>query len=312
MDSFKLLKPFMIFKMIIFGCIAAGLSYLLNKWLIENNWISLNEYTRFIAPIIEETSKAGFVLYFISKKKIGFMVDAAICGFAVGAGFSLIENIYYLEVLQNSNIFLWIIRGFGTAVMHGSSTAIFAIISKFLIDRFEHHKMYFFLPGLAAAILIHSLFNQFFFTPIIQTAAQLIVLPIIVYFVFQKSEAALRDWMETGLDTDVELLELINEGKISETHIGRYLESLRHKFNGTVLVDMLCYLRIYLELAARAKGLLMMKEAGIGLIIEEDVKEKLRELEYLEKNIGTTAKLTLTPIIPSMARDGWQLNLFKS
>jgi RsiW-degrading membrane proteinase PrsW (M82 family) len=34
-----------------------------------------------------------FNFFLISRKKIGFMIDAAIYGFAVGAGFSMMENI---------------------------------------------------------------------------------------------------------------------------------------------------------------------------------------------------------------------------
>ena len=49
------------------------------------------------------------------------MIDAAIYGFAVGAGFAFIENIYYLHSLEHHKIVVWIIRGLGTAVMHGGT-----------------------------------------------------------------------------------------------------------------------------------------------------------------------------------------------
>ena len=76
--------------------------------------------------------------------KIGFMVDSAIYGFAVGAGFAFVENIYYLQSLENANLFLWIIRGFGTAVMHGGTTAVFAILSKTLTDGKSSSAFYLF------------------------------------------------------------------------------------------------------------------------------------------------------------------------
>jgi hypothetical protein len=59
-----------------------------------------------------------------------FLVDAAQLGFAVGAGFAVVENIQYLRSLADASIALWLVRGLGTAVLHGATTAIFAMMSK--------------------------------------------------------------------------------------------------------------------------------------------------------------------------------------
>ena len=67
--------------------------------------------------------------------RIGFRVDAAIVGFAIGTGFSMAENAYLLHVLTQANITVWIFRGFGTAMMHGGTTAIFAVMAQTLIEK---------------------------------------------------------------------------------------------------------------------------------------------------------------------------------
>ena len=92
----------------------------------------------------------------IRAHKVGFLVDAAIYGFAIGAGFAVIENIYYLHPLDQSNVMVWLIRGCGTAVMHGGTTAIFAILSKSMRDR-HAKKMPVFMPGPLAAIALFRL-----------------------------------------------------------------------------------------------------------------------------------------------------------
>ncbi len=66
---------------------------------------------------------------------MGFRVDSAIHGFAIGAGFAVVENIYYLLVLTDPNPLLWFIRGFGTAMMHSATIAVFAIMAKTNADR---------------------------------------------------------------------------------------------------------------------------------------------------------------------------------
>ena len=92
-------------------------------------------------------------------------------------------------------------------------------------------ETYYFLPGLLMAIVLHSFFNHFFFRPIAMTLGQLILLPLLVSFVFVRSERNLRDWLEIGLDTDVTILEYIKTGTLSETRIGKYLELMRKVLN---------------------------------------------------------------------------------
>lgn len=328
LDSYKLVKITTVLLVILVGIIAAFISFLINKLYFSFITIELNQYARYIAPIIEELLKAFFIIYLISKKKIGFMIDAVIYGFAVGAGFAFLENIYYLSVVESSNIFLWIIRGFGTAVMHGGTTVIFSIITKNLFDRSDKLKVMdylpkwiyanldntlfiIFIPGLFSAIVIHSLFNHLLLPAFVITVLQLLLLPLLIFIIFQRSEKALREWMNSGLDNDVLLLEQIDKGIFSESHAGQYMLSLKSKFSGTVLADMLCLIKIHLELSIRAKGVLLLRKVGLPIIIEDEVKEKLEELKYLEKSIGPTGKLAVAPIFSTSTRDLWQLYLLE-
>jgi len=117
--------------------------------------------------------------------------------------------------------------------------------------------------------------------------------------------------LEIGLDTDVSLLELITTGDIINSKIGLYLQSLKSKLSGEVVADMLCLLRLHLELAIRAKGILLMQDAGFAISTDPEIKEKFSELKYLEKNIGKTGKLAISPILHNSTRDLWQLYFLK-
>lgn len=316
LDSFKLVKPRSILVAIIVGCGVAGLCLVLTRWVL-GGFASADAYSRYLAPVVEEILKAGFVIFLIARRRVGFMVDAAILGFAVGAGFAFIENIYYLRSIEDSNLLLWIVRGLGTAVMHGGTTAAFAVLSQGLAERGfgrcvgglagRLRQVVVFLPGLAVAIGIHGAFNQFVLSPVANTIAQILILPAVLALIFNRSERALRDWLEVGLDTDVRILEDITTGTISKTRPGEYLESLRSRFPGEVVADMLCLLRTHLELAARAKGILLMREAGFVVPLDPEIKERLTELRFLEKSIGPTGRLALAPILHGSSRDLWQL-----
>jgi hypothetical protein len=209
--------------------------------------------------------------------------------------------------LEDTNLLMWIIRGLGTAVMHGGTTAIFIIISKSISDRYVSTKLFIFLPGLLAAIVIHSFFNHFLVSPVLMTILQLLLLPILIVLVFKQSEKILSEWLELGLDADVFLLDSINSGEFSKTKMGNYLDSLKDKFSAEIITDIFCYIRIHLELSIRAKGLLLMKEAGFPPAKDPEIEEKFTELEFLEKSIGPTGKLAISPIFHTSTRDLWQL-----
>jgi hypothetical protein len=132
-----------------------------------------------------------------------------------------------------------------------------------------------------------------------------------VVLVFQRSEAALRSWLDVGFDADARLIDLIGSGRFSDSRIGQYLFALRSRFQGDVVVDLLCYLRLHTELSLRAKGLLMMREAGFPVVLGQEVREKLAELDYLEQSIGRTGKLALAPFLRASGKDLWQLTMLK-
>ena len=308
-DSFKLVKWRNVIFTIMIGSVVALFCYLINLVLLKTLDLSFIYYTRYIAPPVEETAKAVYIIYLLQRKKIGFMVDGAIYGFAIGAGFAFIENIYFLHSLEQKQIIVWIIRGLGTAVMHGGTTALFSIIAKNFQDRFKQTGLLYILSGLLAAILLHSFFNHFFFRPLIMTLGQLVLLPVIVTIVYIRSERHLRDWLEVGLDTDVTILEYITSGRLSETKIGTYLQSIMNQFPGEIMADMLCYLRIYLELSICAKGALLMQESGFKIPKDREMEDKITELNFLERSIGQTGKRAIAPLVQKSARDMWQLYL---
>lgn len=309
LDSYKLLNLRTVLGAISIGVLAALSAALVNEWVMQKFDIQFLFYTKYIAPWIEEMLKGVFIVYLIKSGRIGFMVDAAIAGIAIGAGFGIIENIYYLQFSTDTNLSVWIIRGFGTAVMHGGTSATFSIISKVLSDRKSSVNISVFLLGFTIAVLLHSFYNQFFFSPVIYTVILLVTLPIILNQVFTRSEKSLQKWLGVGFDTDMELLELIKKGKISDSRVGKYLQPIKEKFSPEVVFDMICYLRIHLELSIRAKGVLMMREIGHSMEPDPEIKDKFRELRYLEKNIGKTAQLAISPFLHKTRRDLWQLHV---
>jgi hypothetical protein len=206
---------------------------------------------------------------------------------------------------------VWVVRGFGTAIMHGGVAAMFAIMAQALTERQMKIRPLYYLPGLAVAVALHSVFNHFLVAPLLQAAGTLLVLPPLLQFMFRRSARRLHDWMEMDFDADARLIETINSGELGDSKIGRFLEEVRTKFAGHVVVDMLCYLRVYTELAIRAKAVLMARENGLELPMDEGTRAKFAELHYLERSIGKTGCLAMRPFLIMERKDLWQLQVLE-
>jgi RsiW-degrading membrane proteinase PrsW (M82 family) len=310
LDSYKLVRLQTIAQLVIIGCVVAALSLFIN-WVLETHGVDRRLLLRFGAPAVEEILKGLPLLFLIRAKRIGFLIDAAIFGFAIGTGFALVENFYYLSTLLHASPALWVVRGFGTAVMHGGTTAILAMTTVALSERKRSDSLWLFVPGLVMAFAIHSLFNHFVVSPVASALVIVLVLPPILVLVFSQSERYLQSWLGSGFDLDSELLRAIASGKFGQSPAGEYLQSLRDHFDGAVLADMLCYLRMHSELSLRAKGVLMLHENGFPVKKDPDIAEKLAELRYLEKSIGKTGELALAPIMNRSSHDMWELHMLE-
>ena len=306
LDSYQLVSPRLVVAVVACGLLAAALCYVLNGLLLRATSLDVQGFARYVAPVTEELAKALAVVALVRFHRIGFLVDAAILGFAAGTGFAIVENALYARLLSDAGLGTWIVRGFGTAIMHGATTATFAIMGLTLLERTERPALAW-LPGFVVAVAIHAAFNRMFVSPRAAALAVVLVLPPLLYFVYRRSERAVGDWLGRGFDADAQMLELIGSGKLPDSPTGRYLSSLRKRFRGPVVADILCYLRLHKELALRAKGILMMRENGFETPVDEETHAKFAELRYLEKSIGRSGLLALKPLLHMSRKDLWQL-----
>ncbi len=310
-DSYKLVRLKAVLFALAAGFLAATASYFLNGWLLESSGLLDSDYSKYVAPFTEEGLKCIWVVYLIYSDRVGFTVDAAILGFGIGAGFAVVENLYFLSALEASTL-TWIIRGFGTAIMHGMTTTVFAIILKSLQQREDRARWLASIIAFAMAYILHSAYNHAIYNsipPLMLAASLIVIAPVLISLVFAQSEKQTRSWLGSGFDTDQELMKLLMSGDFSKSRIGEYLTSLKEHFEGTIVADMLCLVRIRVELSIRAKGLLMMREAGFEPKPDEVVRAKFEELAYLEKTIGKTGLLAIEPILKWSSQDLWQLNM---
>lgn len=308
-DGYKLVKLRAVVAVAGCGAVVAAFCYVLNAYLLALLAMNVDAFSRYLGPLTEELFKSLIVVALIRSHRIGFLIDAAILGFAVGTGFATIENLYYLERVPDAGIGLWIVRGFGTALMHGGCTAVFAMIGVTMLERARWGTLAALLPGFVVSVALHSAYNHMSVSPKLATAVVIVVLPPLLLLVFQRSERSVSRWLLEGFDADTQMLEAITSGRFADSPAGRYLSSIKHRFKGPVVADLLCYIRVHIELALRAKGMLLMRENGFDLAIDGETRARFAELRYLKRSIGKTGMLALQPMLYGTHKDLWQLNL---
>src|SRR4249919_3413758 len=185
LDVFKLMSPWEMIGCLLLGTVAALIAWPLSGQMLDTLPMGYSFYSRVVAPFIEEALKGAALAVLILTNRIGYKLDAVISGFAIGAGFSVIENIFYLARFPELTTAVWLVRGLGTAVMHGATTAILASIAHELCERSlrqagrQGFNPLMLIPGYIVAGLLHMLFNQFPAHPMEVMIVTLIVAPVI-------------------------------------------------------------------------------------------------------------------------------------
>jgi RsiW-degrading membrane proteinase PrsW (M82 family) len=87
LDAFKLMRFGEVLTLLLLGGAAGIAAYPVSGRLLDTLPIGFSSYSRFVAPWIEEAIKCAIVVLLFRFNRIGYKIDAVICGFAIGAGF---------------------------------------------------------------------------------------------------------------------------------------------------------------------------------------------------------------------------------
>lgn len=312
LDSYKLVSKLLLVICFVWGVLSAAGSFYTNTLLMKHLDVSFETYSGFIAPLVEETLKCTLLWILIKKNKAGFMIDGAIYGFAIGATFSFAENLFYLSQYADSqnNLMVWITRGFGTAVMHSGTTAIFGILCMSALNR-QLKLGWASATGLLAAFIIHGIFNQFLVSPVVSTVIILLLVPLSITLIFSASETSIRNWLELEFDSEAGILRMIRKGKFASTKTGTFLVSLKDHYPGEVVLDMYCFISLYLELSMKAKTMMMLKENDFEIPADPELSLKIRELNALKKSIGRGGYLAIAPVLRMNRKDLWKISMLE-
>ncbi|VVB57605.1 Protease prsW family protein [uncultured archaeon] len=161
--------------MFMWGITAACLALVFNTiqsqalaaWLGVDSVVLAVGTIAIMAPLIEETLKGIGLLVIRQHHEFSDAMHGLHLGFAVGIGFSFVENWFYLASRTDpmqAGVSAWIAvalyRSFFNALAHGSFSAILgAALGWAKEQKWGRLAILAFLPGLVLAVVLHSLFN---------------------------------------------------------------------------------------------------------------------------------------------------------
>lgn len=305
LDGFSIVRRGLLLMTIICGVVCCLATYFLLQWINVRM-----EETIWLAPVIEEFLKGLTILVLIRMKKVVFAIDATIYGAAVGGGFALLENILYVTASNEMSIIEALFRGLGTAVMHMGLTAAVGVLLV-IMTRKGSNPFFFYPIAVLPSMIFHYLFNRFLINPYLMLVVDLILLTLFFVLLFDWNRKVIYKMLDNTMINDAELLYAMEKGQFPSTPSGQYLLSMKERFRPDVFFDMICYVRLYLELSLAAKRNLMLAEVGFPIPDASEQKAQLMEFKELGKRIGKVGKLTLAPMVRGSAVETWLVDSLK-
>ena len=313
-DAFRLMTLKEILVLLGLGGIAAVASYPVSGRLLDTLPIGFSNYSRFVAPWIEEAIKGLVIVGLFRFNKIGFKLDAVISGFAVGAGFSVVENMIYLVRLSEFGTGTWLVRGLGTAVMHGTTLAILAATAHEFAERetreqasdFDFNLLWF-VPGYLAAVAIHMTFNQFPERPLLAMLGASVFAPVAILGIFQFGTAEAQKWLEDEYKAHKVQLAALQGGCWPDGTSGKRIATLAARLGDGAGGQIRRYWEVLAWLVVEAEETLLEEAAGDVEFDKAKIRSAFDELEQIKLSLGRSTFAELEHLLPFSRNDYWEL-----
>jgi RsiW-degrading membrane proteinase PrsW (M82 family) len=314
LDAFRLMSFGEVLVLLALGGLAALAAYPISGRMIDTLPIGFNFYSRYVAPWIEEALKAIIMIALFRMNRIGYKLDAVVSGFAIGAGFSVVENILYLTIFPDYGAGTWLVRGLGTAVMHGTTLALLAAIAHELAERENREaagdfnfNLLWFLPGYLVAVAIHTAFNHFPDRPLLAMMGAAIFAPIAIMTIFHFGTAEAQGWLTEECAMHRAQLDALKAGRWPEGASGRKIAALAERLGPEATERIRRYWQLQSWLVVQAEEAMMEEAAGDVRFDRAEVIAAFAELDGLKRALGRSTFTALKALLPLSRNDYWEI-----
>ena len=315
LDAFALMTLMEILLLLLLGALGALAAWPVSGRLLDTLPIGFSVYSRFVAPWIEEAIKGLIMIMLFQINRIGYKIDAVISGFAIGAGFSVVENIFYLTIFPDYGTGTWLVRGFGTAIMHGTTLALLAAIAHQFAERETneaaadfHFSLLWFAPGYAVAVALHILFNQFPDRPLVAMLGAALIAPIVLIAILNFGRLEAERSLAADYPGHRSQLEAFGEGRWPEGTAGTKIAALAERLDPEAAKRVRRYWEVQAWLVAQAEETMMEEEAGDAQFDRAKIRAAFAERDGLRRALGHSTFAALQALLPFSRNDLWEVS----
>ena len=314
LDAFALMSLREIVVLLVLGGLGALAAYPVSGRLLDTLPIGFSLYSRFVAPWIEEAIKALIMIVLFRLNRIGYKLDAVISGFAIGAGFSVVENIIYLTIFPQYGTGTWLVRGFGTAIMHGTTLAVLAAIAHEFAERETRQSagdynfsLLWFVPGYGVAVALHTAFNQFPDRPLIAMMGAILVAPVVLIAILSLGTAEAQRWLAAECAEHRAQLDALRAGRWPEGPAGEKIAALAGRLNAENAKRIRRYWELQAWLVAEAEETMIEEAEGDAVFDAAEARSAFAELDGLKRSLGRSIWTALHSLLPFSRNDYWEV-----
>ena len=315
LDAFALMSWKEVSVLLLLGAIGAIAAYPISGRMLDTLPIGFSLYSRFIAPWIEEALKAVLMIILFRMNRIGYKLDAVISGFAIGAGFSVVENILYLTFFPEYGTGTWLVRGFGTAIMHGTTLAVLAAIAHEFAERETRasaadydFNLLWFVPGYGVAVALHTAFNQFPDRPLMAMMGAVVIAPVVLIGILGLGTAEAQRWLASECEEHRAQVDALRAGRWPKGKSGEKVAALAERLDAETGKRIRRYWELQAWLVAEAEETLMEEASGDAVFDPAAVQSAVHELDGLKRALGPSTLMALQAVLPFSRNDLWEVS----
>lgn len=315
LDVFKLMSVREMAGLLLLGGVTALAAWPVSGAVLDQLPMGFSAYSRRVAPWIEEALKLMAIILLFAGNRVGFKLDAVISGFSIGAGFSVVENIFYLARYPELAAPVWMVRGLGTAIMHGTTAAFMAAVAHELGERsargvgaaFRLNPLWF-IPGYLAASVIHLAFNHFPDRPMLVMMVTLVAAPLFLLGLLRLGEGEAQCWLTEECAIHDAMLAAWRSGGFPDDASGRRIKAMVRRVSGEEAERIRDYCALKTELVLAAERELQDSDRHIAPEQRQRFRDQFAELEGLRHSMSRAGWAALRPLLPFSRNDDWELS----
>ena len=132
-------------------------------------------------------------------------------------------------------------------------------------------------------------------------------MPVTLFSIFSIGETYAHRWLAQDEAAHHRLLGDMQSGAFAASDGGRAIAALAERL-GPAAADLHDYVRIHVELVARAEATLLSLEAHEGTGLDTHIRDSFERMHALEKALGRTAVLAVRQHLRFSRNDLWEMH----